>query len=136
MSTPLQALVKWEKITNDLMDATRRFPKILRPTLGRRLDDTCIDALVRLSEARYLPRDVKADALRDVDKQLATARVLLRLARARDAVSGERYLLLSEQIDEVGRMIGGLRRAGAGTEQDPEPPAHPPAPPPRPPLRP
>ena len=127
MSTPLQALVKWEQVTNDLMDATRRFPKVLRPTLGRRLDDACIDALVRLSEARYLPREQKPEALRAVDQLLATTRVLLRLARSRDALGGERYLLLSERVDEVGRMIGGLRRAEAGSEQDPEPSSYTPA---------
>ncbi len=102
MSTPLQALVKWEQVTNDLMDATRRFPKVLRPTLGRRLDDACIDALVRLSEARYLPREQKPEALRAVDQLLATTRVLLRLARSRDALGGERYLLLSERAMRSG----------------------------------
>ena len=125
MSTPLQALVKWEQIVNALMDATRRFPKTLRPTLGRRLDDACIDALLKLSEARYQPKEMKQNTLKEVDQRLASVRVLLRLAQARDAVSGTLYLHLSEQIDEIGRMIGGLRRASANSEQDPEPSRYP-----------
>ena len=121
MADPLQALVKWERVVNEAMDATRRFPKHLRPSLGRRLDDACIEALVRLSEARYIPRVSKGEALKEVDQQLASVRVLLRLARSRDAVSIKLYQHLSEQVDEVGRMIGGLRRASAGSPSDPEP---------------
>jgi len=121
MSEPLAALIKWERCVNSIMDATRRFPRVLRPTLGRRLDDACIDALVKLSEARYLSLHAKEALLKEVDQALATVRVLLRLTRARDAISAGLYQHLSERVDEVGRMIGGLRRASAGGEYDPDP---------------
>lgn len=121
MSKPLEALVKWERVVNTMMDLTRRFPKVLRPTLGRRLDEAMIEALISLSEARYRSRNSKDEVLRGVDRQIATVRVLLRLSRSRDAVSAGAYLMLSHQVDEVGRMIGGLRRASANTSLDPEP---------------
>ena len=60
MSQPLEALIKWERCVNQIMDATRRFPRTLRPTLGRRLDEVAIEELVQLSEARYLSREQKA----------------------------------------------------------------------------
>ena len=118
---PLQALVRWERVVNEVMDATRRFPKHLRPTIGRRLDEACIEALLKLSEGRYMKRERQGELLRSVDRELASVRVLLRLARSRDAVSASLYQHLSERVDEVGRMIGGLRRGRAGTEADPEP---------------
>jgi hypothetical protein len=121
MSGQLEALVKWERCVNLMMDATRRLPKTLRPTLGRRLDDASIEALVALSDARYLPREARGAALRRVDGQLATIRALLRLTRSRDGVSLGQYRHLSELIDEVGRMIGGLRRGIAGSSEDPDP---------------
>ena len=124
MSEPLLALAKWESVVNEVMDATRRFPKHLRSTLGRRLDDACLDALLMLSEARFLSGEVKQEALKGVDGELAKTRVLLRVARARDAIGFKRYQNLSERVDEVGRMIGGLRRGRAGSEFDPEPPRY------------
>ena len=121
MENQLNALIKWEHCVNLIMDLSRRFPKALRPTLGRKLDEQCIDTLVSLSESRYLPQGDRGETLKAVDKGLATTRVLLRLARSRDAVSVGQYRHLSELVDECGRMIGGLRRANACSELDPEP---------------
>lgn len=124
MSRQLEALVKWERCVNLIMDATRRFSKAMRPTLGRRLDEASIEALVGLSEARYLPQSTRGARLKEVDGQLATIRVLLRLSRSRDELGLKQYRHLSEQVDEVGRMIGGLRRAAACSEEEPEPPLY------------
>ena len=121
MSQSLEAQIKWEKCVNMIMDVTRRFPKIIRPSLGRRLDETCIEVLVVLSELRYLAPQHRSEKLKTVDQGLATIRVLLRLSRARQALSVGQYQHLSEYVDEVGRMIGGLRRLSASHELEPLP---------------
>ena len=103
------------------MDATRRFPKIIRPSLGRRLDEVCIEVLITLSELRYLAQTQRSEQLKAIDQGLATTRVLLRLSRSRQAISVGLYQHLSEHIDEVGRMIGGLRRLSATHDLEPLP---------------
>lgn len=108
LSQTLHAFVKWEQCCNTIMDATRRFPKALRPTLARRIDDACISAFVLLSEVRYLSKEQKPKHLSELDRQLSTVRALLRLAQSREAISRKTYLHLSELVDEVGRMVGGL----------------------------
>ena len=121
MKNIFEALVKWEHCVQLIMERTRRFPKILRPTLGRRLDEQCIESLVILSDARYLPKDQKQSSYQKVDSSLATIRVLIRLARAQEALSSAQYQHLSEKINEVGRMIGGMQRLPVASDLDPEP---------------
>ena len=117
MSGPiLEAYVKWERCVQEVMDSTARFPKVLRAALGLRIDQVSIDVLVRLSEIRFLPPDQKGPLLKCADRDLATLRVLLRLARQREALGLKRFRFLSEMIDEVGRMIGGLRRISGGSK--------------------
>ena len=121
MKNAFETLVKWEHCVQLIMTRTRRFPKVLRPTLGRRLDEQCIESLVILSEARYLPKDQKQSSYQAVDLIFATIRVLIRLARAQEAISKEQYRHLCEKVDEVGRMIGGMRRVPVDSDLDPEP---------------
>ncbi|MBU1896165.1 diversity-generating retroelement protein Avd [Myxococcota bacterium] len=110
----LRILVQWEQLTDDLMERTSKFPKAIRFTLARRIEDAALDAMEGLTRARYAQGRATAPILAEVDGSLARVRVLLRLAYRRRHLSHGAYEALSAQIDEVGRMLGGWRRGFEG----------------------
>lgn len=106
----LRVLVKCEALVEALLDRTAGFPKVVRFTLTQRVENAALDALEALVEARFAP-GAEADApLARVDAALARLRVLLRLCHRRRVLSGGGYEALSQDVDEVGRMVGGWRR--------------------------
>ena len=111
MSGPaLDVFIRWEKGIHVLMNTTSRFPRQLRSVLGQRIDQKGIDLLVELAEIRFLSPKEKGEALKRADQSLATLRVLLRLAFQREAIGKKQFHVVSEQLNEVGKMVGGLRR--------------------------
>lgn len=90
-----------------------RFRRDARYTLGERLEETLLDAHARLTDAVY--GHERRQALLDAGRCIDRARLLSRLAHDLGVLDHRRYLHASERLVEVGRMIGGWRRARAGS---------------------
>jgi hypothetical protein len=91
-----------------------RVPKSYRGSLARDLQATVVHLLTGIVAANADP-DRRADVLRDLDVELEVARVLLRLSHDLQVVPTKQYGLLSQRLDEVGRLLGGWRgRSGSG----------------------
>ncbi len=104
-------VVLWERTTGQLLDHTMRFPRAVRFTFARRIDDLALDILERLVEARYAERGRKLALLAEADGRLARLRALLRLATDRGYLSQGALLAVMKPVDETGRMLGGWRRS-------------------------
>lgn len=85
-----------------------RLPKSYRPTLARDLQGVLVRILTGIVAANQDPVR-RADLLRDLDTELETARVLLRLGHDLQAIPTRHYGQLSEKLDELGRLLGGWR---------------------------
>ena len=87
------------------------FPKSYRFTIGDRLVDCVVEILMRLVDAAY-SRD-KAGILTEVNGALNRLRYLLRLAKDLKLLTLEPYGYAAENVDEIGRMVGGWRKSVA-----------------------
>ena len=104
----------WEGVLGDLLDRTDQFPRSVRFTFSTRIQNTALDVLEKIVEARYARGPRKITALEEIDLGLAKLRVLLRLAHERRHLSHRGYEHLARGVDEAGRMVGGwLAERGA-----------------------
>ena len=92
-------LLKW------LMPAVSGFPKDKRYTLGNRIENKLLDILELLLKANY--SRIKLEILKKANLELESFRFLIRLAYDLQFINLRRYELISKEINEIGRLVGG-----------------------------
>ena len=108
MSSPPELIVRWEQLLGEILDRTINFPKSVRFTFSGRIDNAALDILEHLIDARFAAgAQATRVHLKEADSKLTRLRVLIRLSHQRRYLAGGAYEQLSEQLDEVGRMLGG-----------------------------
>ena len=91
---------------------TEAFPRSLRHTLGHRIVNELLDVLRTLVEARYSRKG--RPLLERANLGIDYARHLIRLSKDLKALSLDRYQHGQKLLEEVGRLIGGWRKALPG----------------------
>jgi len=105
----LLVLGRWEEFTGWLLQHTGRWPRSVRFTLCRRVQEHALEVAELLVVARYDPRR-RRDLLRRTNLILERMRLLLRLARGMGVGSGKGFESAMRGLDEAGRMVYGWRR--------------------------
>jgi hypothetical protein len=95
-----------------LIRKVENFPRSYRFSVGDRLVQGILDLLLRLVDAAYA-RD-KFRILSEVNAMLNRLRFLLRLAKDLNLLNVDSYGHAAERVEEIGRMVGGWRKASAG----------------------
>jgi hypothetical protein len=108
---PLVIYRRWEDVTLDLLQRTQKFPRTARFTFSERVDNLALDVLEQLLTARYRKGRERQQALEEIDLRLTRLRALLRLCHAQRYLDNKGYAFVAAQLDEVGRMVGGWRKA-------------------------
>jgi hypothetical protein len=98
---------KTYELYRELHELQRTIPKIERFTLWMRCEDTVLKVLEGLIRAGHLSQDVRATQLVTVSAEIDMLRVFLRLSVDIKAITQKKSLPLQEQLDEIGRMLGG-----------------------------
>ncbi len=93
----------WFKIYND-------FPKTHRYTLGGKIEDYFLGLLENIFISLYLPPETKASRLVVAISKLDGIKFFLQIAWENKCIKDEKYSLLSEHLQEIGRMLGGWKR--------------------------
>lgn len=106
--TLLTELVGWT------LQRTADLPKSHRFTVGQRLDNLTLDALLIVTRALYSTPAHKRPLLEELNLQLELLRVLWRLTHAQGWISQQQLIFVMGRIDEIGRMTGGWLRQLAG----------------------
>lgn len=88
-----------------------KFPRSRRFTLGSRIEDDLLFVLEKLIEAAYTRS--KSAALRAANLRLEVVRHLWRLAYEAKAVAHRSWAHGAKRMVELGRQIGGWRKAAA-----------------------
>lgn len=99
-----------------LIPTVDKFPRSQRFLLGDRMQTLALDLLEQLICAAY-SRDKRA-ALDRANLDLEKLRFLLRLALDLRHTDLRRYEFAARAIDEIGRMVGGWRKAQHATPRD------------------
>lgn len=97
------AFLRW------LIPTVEQFPRSQKFLLGDRLQNAALSVLESLIEATYSRRPESPLARANLD--LEKLRVLFRLAYDLRHLDGRRYEFAARSVDEVGRLVGGWRRA-------------------------
>ena len=94
-------------LTDWTLGRTADFPKGQRHTFGQRLDNLCLDAVERITRARFASApEERREHLRELNLILELMRVFWRIVEKRTWISGAQCLHVNRLIDEVGRMAG------------------------------
>ena len=92
-----------------LVPTVEKFPRSQKFLLGDRIQSTALDTLERLIEATYTKRRMRI--LNDANLAVEKMRFLFRLAKDMRHLDLRRYEHAARELDEIGRLIGGWRKA-------------------------
>ena len=96
-------------------------PKTARYSLGSKIDTLFIQVIESLVTATYLAKEEKQPFVLKAIAKLDMLKFFLRVAWEIKVVDNKKYTTLSEELDEIGRMIGGWNRQLLGKETSAQP---------------
>ncbi len=96
-----------------LLPASNHFPRAHRITFTKRMLDCAFDLRERLEEANLRRGRGRLEGLQRADEALARLRVYMRLAERWKWINEGQYGHVSQMTTEIGRLLGGWRRASA-----------------------
>ena len=82
-------------------------PKVHRYTVGERIDTLFIEIIEEISGAEFLPRDKKLPFVAVAIRKLNTLLLLLMILWETKSLRDKKYIALSTQLDDIGKMLGG-----------------------------
>lgn len=93
-------------------DFVPHIPKTARYTLGSKIDMCFIDVIELLFSASYATRENKPPYLQKAIAHLDLVKFFLQICWEIKSLDNKKYIVLSERLDEIGKMLGGwLRQA-------------------------
>lgn len=90
----------WQEILLD-------FPKISRYTLGTKIDSLLLESMEEILSAGALNPAERLIKIKKAIKKFNSAKFLLQIAWEIKSLSNKKYIVLSEKLEEIGRMLGG-----------------------------
>ena len=91
----------------ELYLVTEKMPKKDKHSLGIKIDKTTLDLMELAIEAGSTSGSDKAPLLTEASTKLDVLKLLIRLTYDVKATDQKKYLKLEEQLQEIGKMIGG-----------------------------
>jgi hypothetical protein len=102
----------WHEIKSHIQKSSRY-------TLGEKIDNLFIETLELIFIAQYLSKPQKLPALEKANTKFDALKFFLRILWEIDDISKKQYLVISEKLNEIGRMLGGwLRKLEAEAARD------------------
>lgn len=93
----------WFNILND-------FPRVRRYSLGAKIEHYFLALLESIFISLYLTPEKKIEQLTIAIAKLDGIKLFLQLAWENKCISQDKYINLSEQLNETGRMLGGWKK--------------------------
>lgn len=100
-------IAKTYELYREIHALQRTIPKTDRHSLWVRVQNSALDVLEELLQVGYLSPENRANMLVKISAKVDILRVFLRLTFDVKAINNKKYLHLQEQLDEIGRMLGG-----------------------------
>jgi predicted RNA-binding protein YlqC (UPF0109 family) len=85
----------------------QNIPKLHRHSLGGRIDSLFVEVIESISVVSFLQKDEKLTWIRIAIRKIDTIKVLLMVLWESKSVDSKKYIALSLQIEEIGKMLGG-----------------------------
>ncbi len=103
LSKSRSAYITWIGLVKD-------FPKTSRYTLGNKIDEHLLKVISYGYLATYQNPQDKIITISRAITQLDLAKFLLSIAWESGIIQNNHYISFSEQLDEIGRMLGGWKK--------------------------
>jgi len=88
----------------------RNFPKTERFGIGQKIEQAFLDVLEFSFTSAYLAPEQKIVSLGKTISRLDVLKFFMQLAWESKLIPNEKYLELSQRLEEIGRMLGGWRK--------------------------
>jgi len=85
-------------------------PKTARYTLGEKIDRCFLEMMESIYTASFLQKEQKLIHLQEAMIKLDLLKFFLQITWEIKSLDTKKYILLSEQLEEIGRMLGGWTR--------------------------
>ena len=82
-------------------------PKDQRYSLGQRIDSLFIEAIESVAIAAFLSQTEKPPYVRLAIRKVDTLKILLMILWETKSIDDKKYIVLSEHLNEIGKMLGG-----------------------------
>jgi hypothetical protein len=86
------------------------FTKTSRYTLGIKIDNLFIETIEYIFIASRLAKDQKTPYLQKASAKLDMLKFFLQISWEIKSLDNKKYLLLSEHLNEIGKMLGGWQK--------------------------
>jgi len=106
----LPVIEHFAKVYTDWYQLRDHLPKKFNYTLGNKIDSLFIEILELLFIASYQNIESKLPTIETAIKKTDILKFLLRIAWDIRALDNKKYILFSEQTQELGRMVGGWKK--------------------------
>lgn len=103
----IPVLTKLYDFYRDITQDLTSFPKTKKYSLGQKIDSLTLEIIEFTLTAGYLSKEEKVPVLQKVSIKLDLLKMLIRLSWETKCIDNNKYQLLSSQLVEIGRMIGG-----------------------------
>ena len=103
----IQHLVATYKVWHEFLP---HVPKDSRYTLGAKIDALLVETLEAVFVASYLGKDKKLPYVQKAAAKLDLGKFFLQILWEIKALDNKKYIALSENLDQIGRMLGGWMR--------------------------
>ena len=103
----IQKLIAAYKLWNEYFD---HLPKKSRYTIGSKVDLLFIETAQLLFTASALPKEQKLSVIQKAVINFDLLKFFLQIAWEIKVLENKKYVAISEQLSEVGRMIGGWHK--------------------------
>lgn len=91
-----------------IFNRTKNFPKALRPTLGRRIEDSSLSCLVNVRKASVAAPSQRMKYLYSASESLDELRTLIQFAKDMNALNLAGFAEISGFTKEIGKELGGF----------------------------
>ena len=107
---PLPIIQRLVSVYKLWLEFQNNIPKKLRHTLGEKIVSCFLNTIELLLIATYLGKEQKSPYLQKAGNKLDILKFFLQIAWEIKAIDNKKYILLSEQLNEIGKMIGGWNK--------------------------
>jgi len=100
----IQKLVQAYKLWHGFLP---NFSKDSRYTIGTKIDSLFLETIELIIKATYSDKVEKLVSLKNASVKLDLLKFFLQIAWEIKSLDNKKYILISEKLDEIGKMLGG-----------------------------
>ena len=109
-NTPPPVILKEKEVYQFWLALHKNLPKTERFGIGQKIDQLFIEVLEVTLTAVYLPPEQKIIILGKAISRLDILKFFIQLAWENKLIPNEKYIEISNKLEEVGRMLGGWKK--------------------------